>query len=252
MGQRGFGIAAAIDPDFIEPLAIAVEEAGYTTFWTNDTPGADGLAVLGRAARVTSKIRLGVGVVPLDRRSPQEIVAAIAESRIPADRLMLGIGSGGTHTGSLDLVRDGLHQLRELTSCSVAIGALGPRMIALAGESDAVLLNWLTPQWIESSTESLRETKGTELIGYVRTALLEGEAVLRREADRYSSVPAYGRHFERMGVSAFGTCACGDEGVIQAKLAEFDALLDETVVRAIVGASSLDANLALLRAAAPG
>ncbi|MCC6791366.1 MAG: LLM class flavin-dependent oxidoreductase [Thermomicrobiales bacterium] len=251
MTQRGFGIAAAIDPDFVEPLAVAAEAAGYATFWTNDTPGAEGLAVLGKVARVTSRIRLGVGVIPLDRRSPADIVAAIEADEVPIDRLILGVGSGGRHKGSLELVRDGLEELQRLTACRTAVGALGPKMIELSGRSNAALLNWMTAAWVESAAAGLRAAGGTEIISYVRTALPESRALLEKEAARYTAVPAYGRHFDRMGVAAFDTSAFGDADAIQAKLATFDGVLDETVVRSIVGESTLAANLALLEAAAP-
>ena len=64
---RGFGITAAVGHDVVRELAPKVEALGYTSFWVNDMPGADGLASLGVALAVTSDIDLGVGVIPLDR-----------------------------------------------------------------------------------------------------------------------------------------------------------------------------------------
>ncbi len=253
-GKRGFGIAAAMPGDFIEPLAIAAEEAGYSTFWTNDTPGADGIAVLARASKVTSSIRLGVGVIPLDRRGPAEILASIDGAGIDPDRLIVGVGSGGAHAGSLALVRDGIAKLRQGTTGRIAIGALGPKMIALSGEvADAVVLNWLTPEWIPNSVEAIdvANRSTTEVVGYVRTAMPGGSEVLATEASRYESYPAYGRHFQRMGVPALGTCVFGESEEIQSGLKAFEQRLDETVVRAIVGEQTLEAYLDLLKAAAP-
>ncbi len=253
MTHRAFGIAAAIDASLVEPLAVAAEQAGYDTFWTNDTPGADGLAVLGKAARVTSTMRLGVGVIPLDRRSPEEIAAAVAAEELPLDRLILGVGAGGQHQGSLDLVRAGLRALKSMVSCPLAVGALGPRMIALTGEeADAVLLTWQTPDSARAAAADLRRQGGIEIIEYIRTALTAGEAVLRREADRYAALPMYARHFERIGLAAFDTCAFGSPEAIQATLAGFDGTLDEAVVRAIAAEQTIESYLAVLQAAAPG
>lgn len=253
-GMRGFGIAAAMPGEFVEPLAAAAEKSGFSTFWVNDTPGADGIEVLARASRVTSSIRLGVGVIPLDRRSPAAIVASIEGAGIDSARLIVGVGSGGVHRGSLALVRDGITELRGRTASKIAIGALGPKMITLAGEiADAVVLNWLTPEWIPESLEAIDHVNraNTEVVGYVRTSLPGGREVLATEASRYESYPAYARHFERMGVSALGTCVFGESEVIQSGLAEFETQLDETVVRAIVGEQRLDSYLDLLNAAAP-
>jgi len=248
-GERGFGIAAAAPRDIVQPLAAAAEAAGFSTFWTNDTPGADGLTVLAAVAEATTSIRLGVGVVPIDRRSPQEIAETIARLDLPVDRLMLGIGSGGRHTGSLELVHHAINELRRLTTCKVAIGALGPKMIALSAKSaDGVILNWLTPEW---SGKSVKGISDIDSIGYVRTALPEAREVLEAEARRYESFPAYGRHFERMGVPALATCVVGDRDVIQSGLKQFERYLDETVVRAIIPDQSLHAYLELLRASAP-
>ncbi|MEZ4506207.1 MAG: hypothetical protein R2848_10320 [Thermomicrobiales bacterium] len=102
---------------------------------------------LRRAAEVTSRIRLGVGVIPIDRRSPDSIVQAIEQSTLPKDRLIVGVGAGGELYGSLDNVRGAVRTIREQAGVPVAVGALGPRMVALAArEADAVLLNWLTPR----------------------------------------------------------------------------------------------------------
>lgn len=69
MTKRGFGISAAATLSaLIAPLAAAAEANGYDSFLVNDTPGSDGFEALRRAAEVTESIRLGVGVIPIDRR----------------------------------------------------------------------------------------------------------------------------------------------------------------------------------------
>ncbi|CAN5648804.1 hypothetical protein BH23CHL5_BH23CHL5_16450 [soil metagenome] len=254
MSCRGFGIAGSLNADLVAPLAEAAEKAGFSSFWANDTPGADSLAVLQRAAAVTSSIRLGVGVIPLDRRPATAMVDQIAGSEIPQDRLIIGVGSGATLGGSLNLVQTGVKVLRG-RGFSVAVGALGDRMVDLAAEhADAVLLNWLTPEWAARSAERVRRNSrktGTEVIGYVRTGLTASVSGVQAEADRYTGLPQYGRHFQNMGVRAIDTGAVGSPVEIGGQLERFDEVLDETVVRAIVVSESLDDYLQVIEAGKP-
>jgi alkanesulfonate monooxygenase SsuD/methylene tetrahydromethanopterin reductase-like flavin-dependent oxidoreductase (luciferase family) len=255
MSRRGFGVAAAIPGNIIGPLARAAEDAGYSTFWVNDTPGGDGIKALEQAAGVTPTIRLGVGVIPLDRRPPEAIAESVANAKLPIDRLIIGIGAGGRHAGSLEMVEQGIAEVRDRTGAAVAVGALGMNMIGLAGRlADAVILNWLTPEWAKRSADSIRDAGSdgaAEVIGYVRTALEAGRPRLESEANRYASVPAYARHFDRMGVAAIDTCVIGTNDAINSGLSAFDPVLDETVVRAIVLEESLESYLEVLNAGRP-
>ena len=70
---RGYGIAGSLDHGVVEKVAAAVEEAGFASFWANDTPGGDGLASLAAAARDTDNVDLGVGVIPVDRTKPEQL-----------------------------------------------------------------------------------------------------------------------------------------------------------------------------------
>ncbi len=256
MGQRGFGIAAATLDELIGPLAKAAESNGYDTFWVNDTPGADGFAALQQAAEVTERIRLGVGVSPIDRRSASDIVQAITQSGLPRERLLVGIGAGGALYGSLDTVRSAVHTIQTDGGVPVAVGALGPKMVTMAAQdADAVVLNWLTPRQARLSTEDIRRQQGDqhrcEVIAYVRVALPDGFEQLAGEGDRYAAIPAYARHFARMQAQPLDTCAYGTKEDIQSRLAAFDQSLDETVVRAVSGRETLDAYMGILKAAAP-
>jgi alkanesulfonate monooxygenase SsuD/methylene tetrahydromethanopterin reductase-like flavin-dependent oxidoreductase (luciferase family) len=254
--QRGFGVAGALDHDIIRPVAADVERLGYASFWTNDTPNGDGLAALKAAAESTGGIQLGVGVIPVDRVRPERIAERVFELGLPKERLLVGIGAGGTRRGSLDLVRDACRALRE-HGIATAVGALGPKMVALAAEeSDGVLLNWLTPGAAARSVELFRAHGGDRsprAIAYVRVAFGDGAVDrLEGEALRYESFPQYAAHFERMGVRAIDTCVSGPtSAAIHAGLRQFQDVVDETVVRAITGEESVRAYLDLAVAAAP-
>jgi alkanesulfonate monooxygenase SsuD/methylene tetrahydromethanopterin reductase-like flavin-dependent oxidoreductase (luciferase family) len=253
-------VAGALPHDIIRELAPAAEAAGYHTFWVNDTPHGDGLASLRVAADATSTIRLGVGVIPLDRQPGDIISRRVDELQLPQDRLLLGIGSGNPN-GGISRVREGARTLEELVDAPVVVGALGPRMCALAGsDGDGVLLNWLTASYVAPSAaitdDAAREAGRPRplIMGYVRTAYGPGaREVFAAEAARYASFPAYAANFARMGTPAEETAVIGDTAEeIQSGLAPFAAELDETVVRAVTGDESLAAYMALLAAAAPG
>jgi alkanesulfonate monooxygenase SsuD/methylene tetrahydromethanopterin reductase-like flavin-dependent oxidoreductase (luciferase family) len=256
MAKRAFGIAAATLSSLVAPLAKAAEANGYSTFWVNDTPGSDGFEALKRAAEVTESIRLGVGVIPIDRRPADTIVKAIDQMKLPVDRLLVGIGAGSELYGSLDNVRDAVRTIRAEAGVPVAVGALGPKMVALsAKEADAVLLNWLTPRQAKLSTQEVRSRQGEdhhcEVIAYVRVALPEGFEQLAGEGDRYASFPQYARHFARMQAQPLQTCAYGTKEKIQHSLAAFDHEVEETVVRAVSERETLDAYMGILKSAKP-
>src|SRR5262245_13245353 len=148
--RRGFGVFAGVSAEVIRAAAREAEATGYASFWVNHPGNVDGLAALAEAARVTSRIKLGVGVIPLTQRAPDSIVAGVRQQNLPLDRLLLSIGS--PNPGALARVRTGVAALRDRLSTQIYVAALGPRMSSLAGEiADGVLLNWLTPTHARAS-----------------------------------------------------------------------------------------------------
>ncbi|MGD9997090.1 MAG: LLM class flavin-dependent oxidoreductase [Ilumatobacteraceae bacterium] len=257
---RGFGVAAVVDHGVVGELAAEVERLGYDSFWVNDVPQAEGLASLAVAATATSRVRLGVGVIPLDGRPPEVIAQRVRDLALPLDRLILGVGSGSS-PGQLARVRAGVPDVAEKVGSPVIVGALGPKMSALAGEvSDGVLFNWLTPELAERDGRSVVATataagrRRPTLMVYVRCGLMpRAEARLRDEIDRYAGIASYERHMARMAAEPIDTCVVGaDSATLQSGLERFDAVLDETVVRAITPDDTLDELVALARACAPG
>jgi alkanesulfonate monooxygenase SsuD/methylene tetrahydromethanopterin reductase-like flavin-dependent oxidoreductase (luciferase family) len=256
--SRGLGIAGSLDHRIVRRVAAAVEQAGYSSFWANDTPGGEGLASLAAAARVTDSIDLGVGVIPVDRTSADQIAARLVELGLPLGRVIVGAGSGGAKSGTVELVRDAVEALKRLVPVRVYVGALGPRMTRLGGElADGLLLSWLTPDVAPLCADLVREAAGSAgrsapaTATYLRVSLPEGESRLIEEANRYAGFPAYAAHFARMGVTAKDTTISGPESEIQRRLGRFEGLLDEVVVRAIASEETAEAYLALVEAAAP-
>jgi alkanesulfonate monooxygenase SsuD/methylene tetrahydromethanopterin reductase-like flavin-dependent oxidoreductase (luciferase family) len=257
---RGFGVSAAVNHDVVREVAREVERLGFSSFWANDMPHADGLATLAAASDSTSQIRLGVGVIPLDARDPAGIAQQVRNHRLPIDRLVLGVG-GGDSRDALARVRSGVDVLAREVGAPIVVGALGPKMSALAGEvAGGALFNWLTPdfaersgRWVLDAVEPGRPSRPS-LMAYVRCGLSPGaEPRLREELGRYAGVPQFERHLARMGAGIEETCVLAPDGAtLQAGIARYEAVLDEAIVRAVTPDDGLGCLLALMRACAPG
>lgn len=256
---RGYGVAAAIDADMIAPLATAAEQAGYATFWVNDTEAGNGLEQLRRAQAATSTIRLGVGVLAVDRWSADKIIDQIQRLGLDPARLDLGIGAGQLQAGSLDAVRRAAEGLKAHTTTRVLVGALGPRMVALGGEAaDGVVLSWLTPEAAGKIAVVVRQAAASagrptpQVVAYARTATNpDAYERLARESATYEGYPAYKRHFDRLGIRAIDTTARGSAADIDAFLNQFAGSIDEMVCRAIPVSENASSYLEVLAAAAP-
>lgn len=248
MSRISLGVAGALGPEPIARIARAVEEAGFHALWVNDTPSGDALAALAAAAAETRSLVLATGVLPLDRRPVDEIVAATRG--LPGDRVVLGVGAGAARTGALALVRDGAARLRDETSARVMIGALGPRMRRLAASASfGPLLSWLTPDLAAAqAAEAHTENPDVHVALYVRTALESAAtARLEGEADRYTAVPSYAANFTRLGIDVRDTVV-GPETAD--RLGRYRAAVDEVVLRAVTPADDIDDYLRFVAQAA--
>lgn len=265
---RGFGITAGYGRPIIEPLAAEVARLGYETLWANDSarPEADGLADLAVVHAAAPDLDLGVGVIPLDKRPPEQIAADVRRLDLPLDRLRLGVGSGAERARPLELVRRGVADLRSLLpTATIFVAALGPRMCDLAGEiADGVLLNWALPDRLRSAgslvaagAESAgRAPRDVAIWTYVRAAVgPTARERLGREAARYAASPAYGRQFTEMGAPFEDVGVTVDTIVapgapLSAQLEWYRRAVDGVVVRALPAEPALDDLLAIARAAA--
>lgn len=225
------GVAGVLGPSAIARIAAATEAAGFHALWVNDTPGGDALAGLAAAAEATTTLVLATGVLPLDRRPATKILDGIRE--LPADRLVLGVGSGGARTGALELVREGVAVLRA-SGARVQVGALGPRMRGLAAsDSYGPLLSWLTPEAASVQASEARAVSADVHVSlYVRTAFdAAASDRLATEAARYAGYPAYAANFARLGIASNSTVIAPDSP--GALLDRYRDAVDEVVLRAI-------------------
>ena len=257
--NRGFGVAAGLDPEVARPLAARCAELGYDSLWSNDHPGAKGLETLAEFAAGAPGLDLGVAVIALDRTPPEQIAADLGQVDIDPARLWLGVGAGFSEK-PLTRMRESLAELREhLPGVRLVLAAMGPKMCALAGASyDGVFFNWMTPEYaararikVEAgAAEAGRPTP--PVFGYVRTAVGPDAADrLAKEESFYLALhKGYRDHFERLGEPE-GTVgvAVPDRSAAQSALASYTAL-DTVVVRGLASAT-VDSMSSVAEAAAP-
>ncbi len=191
----GIGISEDLPVAVQQQLAVDVEQAGFTSLWTNEASGRDALLLCQAWAAATTTLRVGVGVVPLWTRSPAQLAMACATlQEASGGRFVLGLGvshpatMGPWHGADVVKPRTAaaealaiLGQLEAGERSDVAgevlrsqrfrlrisprpprtqrlLAAMGPRMLDLAGsDADGVLLNWSSPAEVARAGERVRE-----------------------------------------------------------------------------------------------
>lgn len=259
----GLGIPSSLGPDVAAAVAPEIERLGYATLWSNDVRAGPGMPILAAAQGVTTRIRLGVGVIPVDLRPADEIERTIRKLGLDLGRAMIGVGSGRSEH-PVAAVRSAVAELRSRLGDGAVIGiaALGPLMCRLGGEvADVVQLNWMTPSRIEWARRRIAEGEkragrapgSAKVAMYVRVAIGDGsQARLTAEAERYARLPNYRTAFEKMGVEpgSVGIAKPSADGVAAA-LEPYQAALDETIVRVLPATDDAEGVLTIARAGAP-
>jgi probable F420-dependent oxidoreductase len=198
------------------------------------------------------RLRVASGIIPIQTRSPIVLgQTAAALGHIAPGRVVLGLGisspiivgqwHGLPFTRPLAQLREAVAIIRTVTAgervntdsvfyrmkgfrltvppppkpVAIALGALGPRALTLAGEiADGVLLNWLPPEAVAGSITHLQEgarragrtLDGFEIAAFVRTCVTDepesARRALAREITGYAIVDAYARFFRSCGYAA--------------------------------------------------
>ncbi len=273
------------------------EGAGFDDLWLPDGEGMqDPIALAAALGAVTRKIRLCTGIVPVFNRPPAVLGTGViaAEQRAPA-RFVLGLGAstsnmigrwyGLDYTSPLTRVRetvallrgildgnktdfDGetLHShgfvLKERPTARVPIylGAIGPKMLELAGEvADGVLLNdytppdrlaWALEQIARGARRVGRDISDLEIVKrramFVTDDEQAGLDYFRRSVGFYASAPAYQAVMERLGYT--GAIAEIRAGYAERNRARIAAAISDEMVRRLGGFGSLAECQALVRA----
>jgi alkanesulfonate monooxygenase SsuD/methylene tetrahydromethanopterin reductase-like flavin-dependent oxidoreductase (luciferase family) len=270
-------------------LVETAEQTGHEFVFVPEIAAREAFTTLTGFALTTRTIRVGTGVVTVRSRSPAiTAMAAATLHELSGGRLVLGIGSGRPTRRSrraddedpVGLVRDYVRVLRQALSGRpvdvesrwdverftlglpaeglpppVWLGALGDRMVALAGaEADGVILNWCTPDRVSRARDTLRgaaaasgrDPSALTVAVYVRACLGVEDGVamraLQAAAAQYASIPHYLRQMDRMGL--------GPQGRRAARAAERGrpGEVPEDLVRSLTVAGGRDEWLARARA----
>lgn len=231
-----------LGPDLAVSTAKLAQELGYQSFWTAETTGPEAFSLLGAVGNAAPGLDLGTGVLALQLRTPMVVAMAGAtlQALHPDRDILLGVGisapvvterwHGVPYTGRpLAQVREYLTLLRACLSGEkvdfagdfyqvkgfrlgvklgdrrprIVLGALNPKMLALAGElADGVLLNYLPASHVGWSVEQVRKGGDATVYAYVHAGVCtreEGIELARRDLFSYAVVDSYAANFTRAG-----------------------------------------------------
>jgi probable F420-dependent oxidoreductase len=237
-----FASLMTLGPRAVAPLARAAEALGYRSFWMAEATGPEAFSVLAEAGAAAPSLGLGTGVLALQLRTPMVVAMAGAtlQALHPDSEIVLGVGISspvvteqwhGVPYGDRPLARtrEYVTLLKECLTgesvsfdgdyyhCSrfrlgvrlgdrrpkVAIGALNPAMLRLAGEvADGVVLNYLPASHVPWSVERVREGGDATIYAYVHVGVAareDGIDAARRDLFSYAVVDAYAANFVRAG-----------------------------------------------------
>jgi alkanesulfonate monooxygenase SsuD/methylene tetrahydromethanopterin reductase-like flavin-dependent oxidoreductase (luciferase family) len=173
-GVQGSGplVGGAPPPDHFRRVAETAEAAGFDSLWAGDhigfhLPLLDITVALATFAAVTSRIRLGAGVLLLPLRPPALVAREFASiDYLAGGRLILGVGVGGEHAADFEAVGVPIRERGARTNDAMrALRSLFPRQapppaqpngppLWVGGRSDAAIRRaaklgdgWL-PIWV--------------------------------------------------------------------------------------------------------
>ncbi len=177
----GLGQELGLEPADRDAAVAHARQRGYSSAWTNARATREPFDACARWTR--DGMTAGISVVPLDSWDPVELARVTTETAASAPGFVLGVGSGQAGKGALDLVRRGIGELRRLApEVPIYIGALGPRMLELAGEvADGAALNWCSAERVQWSRERVaagarragRDPGAVRVIEYIRVCVDE-------------------------------------------------------------------------------
>jgi probable F420-dependent oxidoreductase len=258
-------------------LCRFAEDLGYGQAWLAEVAGPDAFVLAAAIAQRTERLQCGVAVVPVYTRTPAALATAAASvSQVMGGRTFrLGLGSssgviveqwhGVPLVKPLARVRDTTLAVRQALTgqgdyagttltmsrfrpatlpvgpVPIFIGALRPRMLALAGEvGDGVCLNLMPPRVVTRQLDEVRRGAAAAfgVMARLQTVVTDDPAsvreVLRNQfLGPYLAQPVYNRFLawmgyeEEAGAIAAGWAAKDRESVAAAI---HDRLIDDLVL----------------------
>lgn len=220
MSERGIALGQELGlaPADRDLLVARARHKGYASAWTNARGTREPFDACARWTQ--DGLTAGISVVPLDSWDLRDLALAANETARTAPGFVLGVGSGAAGKGALERVRAGVAALRrEAPGVPIYVGALGPRMLELAGEvADGAALNWCDSERVEWSRDRVavgaaragRDPKAIRIIEYIRVCVDDDETAARKAlatamlgyalaGPRRPKDAGYRSHFTRMG-----------------------------------------------------
>jgi hypothetical protein len=221
--ERGIGLGQELGlaPANRDALGRHAHERGYASAWTNARETREPFDACARWTR--DGMTAGISVVPLDAWDVGALAALASETALRAPGFIVGVGSGRAGKGALALVRGAVAELRRRApGVPVYVGALGPRMLRLAGEvADGAALNWCSAERVawsrdrvaEGARRAGRDPGAVRIVEYIRVCVDDDEAAARTAlatamlgyalaGPRRPKDSGYRLHFTRMGFDA--------------------------------------------------
>lgn len=280
----------------LEARVLTAEALGYDAAGFPHIAGRDAMATLAVIGPRTSRIRLATGIVPIYTRTPVTMAqeaGTIAEAT--AGRFMLGVGTGHTalveswhgtpfrrpveamrdyltilralfrdaaasHSGELFSSHFGFLGFRPPADVPILVGALGPRMLRLAGEmADGVVLWMSSPRHIREivlpnlaigAARAGRRVEDLEIFACLHAApgpdRPSARDAIRRQLFPYMALPFYRDMLVASGFA--GDVAGYDAGIADRDLPRALAALSDAMIDEIAATGSGDEIAATLHA----
>jgi 5,10-methylenetetrahydromethanopterin reductase len=268
----------------------AAEQAGFATYWVPQKFALDALTALAIAGRVVPRIELGTAVIPIQPRHPAVLAAqalttqlavdgrlvlglGVSHRILVADRLGLGFGQPFTamqeYMQVLNPLLHGEHAEFHGTTvgadvaltigaappCPVILGALGPRMLDLAGSSADGTITWAVgPRTLENHTVPLISAAATRagrppprvIAGFAVCVTGDPAAARQRAAEMFRlsrEYPSYRRVLDLEGADDVGEIALiGDEDELLKRFAQLRGIGVTDVACTEICASTQERN----------
>lgn len=230
-------------------LARYAEARGLDSVWISEYRARDGLTTMALLAAATERVSVGSSIVPIYTRSPVVLgMSAASLADLAPGRIIFGLGTstetivskwnGRAHQRPLTAMRENVAVIRDVLAGRRAdlqgetvqvegfsfedprlaapetplyIAALGPKMLALAGEiGDGVLLNHIPASQVpavaaavhDSAARADRPPGHVQIVGDLRVGLGACPAIeesQRKQLAFYGRVGVYRRFFVEAG-----------------------------------------------------
>ncbi|RBY85280.1 TIGR03620 family F420-dependent LLM class oxidoreductase [Blastococcus sp. TF02A-26] len=237
LGPLGAWLPPVMSDTTPAELAVRLEELGYPTVWIAGGISPGIFEVIESVLEATEQITVGIGIVNIWMETPESVTAGWhrCEERWPG-RLLVGLGishgpiidafTDQTYRRPLATMRAYLDALDARTDPLPperrVLGALGPRMLALAAERTAGTHPYHV---VVANTAAAREGVGPgrlvapELPVVLTSDLAAGREQARSQLTHYLQLPNYANNWFRAGFTEADVADGGSDRLVDALVA---------------------------------